>query len=398
MKCLLISFFNSDNLGDVIISNTLYKFIKNICHTDKISYASDPFEYTDINNMHIVRQTTKKILIKSIIFRVIVICHLEKVLDWYRKNHKREIDLKIEKKIIESDIVAIGGGNMIFDVNKFSRSAKVFKNIIDMAKKHNKKVFVVSIGIGPFVTNLQEKQAVDVLKRCDFITFRDKKSLEIYRKYYCNDKKAFLTIDPVFMLDKYVSTMNYKKKRIIGVNLFNNQTAKENIKKYNEVLNGYVNLICTLLHTTDLKIVLFSTDLNDYTTIDDVYKKIPATNVEVRRVSGFDDLMQLYNEIDLLIGCRMHSMIIAYTQYIPVIGLSWQPKVDAFFDIIDQPECVFSYDRIDNHLKQILNCCELKLNNLKNEKENIQSKLIEIRSNFKINEDIMSELIKKDIN
>jgi len=394
MRCILISFFNSDNIGDVIIANTLYEFMKNICNTEKISYSSEPFVYTDINKMYIRNKANIKNLVKIILYRIIIICNIEKIIDYYREYHKSENINKIEEKIVESDIVVIGGGNMIFDATKFSRSASGFKKIIDIAKNHNKKVFVISIGIGPFVTQIQEKQAVEVLNRCDFITFRDSKSLEIYRKYY-NDKNFFLTIDPVFMLPCYVSNDNNKKEHIIGINLFDNRLAKvKQKKKYNEVKKGYVELINMLLKNTGLKIVLFSTALNDYKVIEDVYKKISTSNVEVRRISGFDDLIKLYNEIDLLIGCRMHSMIIAYTQYIPVIGLSWQPKVDAFFDIINQPKYVFRYDRIHDNLKQILDCCVLKLNNLKHEKEKIQSKLKEIRTNFKINEDIMSKLIK----
>jgi len=394
MRCILISFFNSDNIGDVIIANILYEFMKNICNTEKISYNSEPFVYTDINKMYIRNKGNIKKLIKIILYRLIIMCNIEKIADYYRKYHKSENENKVEEKIAGSDMVVIGGGNMIFDVGKFSRSASSFKKIIDMAKNHNKKVFVVSIGIGPFVTQLQEKQAVKALNRCDFITFRDSRSLEIYRKYY-NDNKVFLTVDPVFMLPCYVSTDNNKEEHIVGINLFNNRLAKEKQKKYNEVMKGYVELINMLLQNTGLKIVLFSTDLNDYEVIDDVHKKISTPNVEVRRISGFDDLIRLYNEIDLLIGCRMHSMIIAYTQYIPVIGLSWQPKVDSFFDIINQPECVFCYDRIYDNLKQILNCCVLKLNNLKHEKEKIQLKLEEIRTNFIINEDIMRKLIKQ---
>jgi len=395
MRCILISFFNSDNIGDVIIANTLYEFMKNICNTERISYNSEPFVYTDINKIFIRDKGNIKKIIKIILYRLIIMCNIEKIADYYRKYHKSKNENKVEEKIAESDIVVIGGGNMIFDVDKFSRSASSFKKIIDMAKNHIKKVFVISIGIGPFVTQLQEKQAVEVLNRCDFITFRDSRSLEIYRKYY-NDNKVFLTIDPVFMLPRYVSTDNNKKEHIVGINLFNNRLAKEKQKKYNEVMKGYVELINMLLQNTGLKIVLFSTDLNDYEVIDDVYKKISTSNVEVRRISGFDDLIRLYNGIDLLVGCRMHSMIIAYTQYIPVIGLSWQPKVDSFFDIINQAECVFCYDRIHDNLKQILNCCALKLSNLKDEKEKIQLKLKEICTNFIINEDIMRKLINQD--
>ncbi|GKU31644.1 polysaccharide pyruvyl transferase family protein [Clostridium folliculivorans] len=393
MKCVLISFFSSDNLGDLVISDTLYNFVKCKVNVKKLSYEGNPVEYSDINKMIYFRKVTKKQHIKQIKRKLINMCGLEKFADWYLKKNKRERDIIIEKEIIDSDLLIIGGGNMIFDVDKFSRSAKGFGKIIDVANKNNKKVFAISIGIGPFVTKEQELQAVFALNKCDFITFRDKKSLEIYRKHYSCDKKAFLTVDPVFLLSNHSTKIGYKSSTVIGVNLFNNKTARVNIKKYNEVLDGYVDLIHTLLNETDSKIVLFSTDLNDYSLIDEVYKKVSDPNVEVRMISGFDDLMQLYGQIKLLIGCRMHSMIMAYTQYIPVIGLSWQPKVDAFFDIIDEPQCVFKYDTIKNNLNEIIECYKIKLVNLDFEKEKIKVGLEKIRSEFRINEDIISKLI-----
>ena len=41
-------------------------------------------------------------------------------------------------------------------------------------------------------------------------------------------------------------------------------------------------------------------------------------NIKIEEINGFDDLINLYNKIPLLIGMRMHAMIIAFTQGIPV--------------------------------------------------------------------------------
>ncbi|KNZ42529.1 polysaccharide pyruvyl transferase family protein [Acetobacterium bakii] len=391
MKCLLISFFNSDNLGDLVISDILYNYVKIKFCTVKMSYGSNPFGFSDINGMDNVRGIKKKQIFKNNLYILILICRLEKILEWYRGNHKNELEIQIEEKIVENDIIIIGGGNMIFDVDKFSCSAKTFKTIIDIAKKSDKKVFAISIGIGPFVTDLQEKKAVDALNMCDVITFRDSKSKEIYNKYY-KDKKAILTIDPVFMLPYCVEDNRSKTDNIIAINLFDNRLVKEKQKKYIEIKNGYIELILRILSKTNSKVILFSTDLNDYEMINEVYGEIISSNLEVMYISGFDDLIYLYSKINLLIGCRMHSMIIAYTQHIPVIGFSWQPKVDAFFEIINQQECVFRYDKIVNNIDEILSCCDAKLNNLEYEKEKINTQLKEIRKKFKINEEILLKM------
>lgn len=393
MKCLLISFFKSDNLGDLVISDILYNYVKKAFCTFRMSYSENPFEISDINNMQNVRGINKRQLIKNNVYNWIVIFHLKKFLNWYRKNHKKEIEILIEEKIKENDVIIIGGGNMIFDVDKYSLSAKRFETIIHIAKKNDKKVFAISIGIGPFVTKLQEKNAVNALNMCDFITLRDSKSLDIYNEHY-KDRKAVLTIDPAFMLPYIVKEERMMEDDVIAFNLFDNRLVKDKQKKYIEVKSGYVELILRLLCENNSKVILFSTDLNDYEMINEVYGEIVSSNLEVMYISGLDDLIFLYSKINLLIGSRMHSMIIAYTQHIPVIGFSWQPKVDAFFDIIDQSECVFRYDNITNDIENILTCCEAKLSNLKYEKEKINTQLKEIRKKFKINEDILQKLFK----
>src|SRR5699024_6256795 len=76
----------------------------------------------------------------------------------------------IIEKIKESDMVVLGGGNTIFDLTRFSNSSLKIKLIIETAKKYNKKVFVTSIGLGPFVTEKQLRNSIEVLNKADYIT------------------------------------------------------------------------------------------------------------------------------------------------------------------------------------------------------------------------------------
>ena len=63
MKCLLISFFKSDNLGDLVISDILYNYVKKAFCTFRMSYSENPFEISDINNMQNVRGINKRQLV-----------------------------------------------------------------------------------------------------------------------------------------------------------------------------------------------------------------------------------------------------------------------------------------------------------------------------------------------
>ena len=71
-------------------------------------------------------------------------------------------------------------------------------------------------------------------------------------------------------------------------------------------------------------------------------------------VDSDKDLLKMYSTFDLVIGTRMHSMIIAVSQNIPVIGLSWQQKVDEMFKNINLTNSCYGIENLEDHLDEIL--------------------------------------------
>lgn len=57
-----------------------------------------------------------------------------------------------EAALEETDLLIIGGGNAIFDLSPATLSAQRFDQVVTLANKHHTKIFVSSIGIGPFCT------------------------------------------------------------------------------------------------------------------------------------------------------------------------------------------------------------------------------------------------------
>ena len=76
----------------------------------------------------------------------------------------------------------------------------------------------------------------------------------------------------------------------------------------------------------------------------------------------------------LMIGMRLHALIFAATVNTPMIGISYDPKIDSFLDIVNQP-CIGSVD--DNW----------NFNDLSNKAIKIISDSSQIKSNLKINVD-----------
>ncbi len=56
------------------------------------------------------------------------------------------------------------------------------------------------------------------------------------------------------------------------------------------------------------------------------------------------DLARLISQLDAVIAHRLHTNILAYSYKVPHIGLTWDPKLHAFFDSIDRSNFLISLD------------------------------------------------------
>lgn len=392
MKSLFVSFFNSANLGDCLLADSLYNVISKEFETTKYSYSGDPTVVTDLNNIK-DNSTAKKRNMKGEIYDRLKKMNFTAPIILYKTLKKDSNTHKeFKEKLKEVEVLIIGGGNMIFDKDEFSDSASHFNSYVTIAKEYNKKIFAISLGIGPFQTTTQEKKAVQALQKCDYISFRDKTSYDIYKKYTPNTENVYITVDPVFSLP---SQIDYKlsSEKTIGLNIFDIRLITNDKKEYAKLIKAYTKLTNFLVEKLEVRVILFSTDLKDYQAVNDVIKEIKdPSRVEVRNIEGVNSLLEMYSDLSILIGTRMHSMIIAYTQRIPLVGISWQPKVDAFFEIIQSKQDMFNCYELGNHIDKIKNLCEYKLDNLEDEKIKIENNLKVIKISREVDTNILLKI------
>jgi polysaccharide pyruvyl transferase WcaK-like protein len=390
MKCILVSFFNSNNIGDIVIGDMLHKIISKQCTVEKLSYSGD------INVKTIKAKERGIDRFKKSIYKILIKYNFKKVINLYYRNLKQDNFNVFEDKIVNVDTLIIGGGNMIFDLYEESNSVDRFDRFVKMAKALNKNVFAISIGIGPFKSKQQEINAVKSLSQCDYITFRDANSFTIFNKYNPDFKNVFITIDPVFLLPQRVKREQPPMKRIIGLNVINNKLISDSQIEYDLVISQYANLVKQLTNKMDVKLVLFCTEVEDYNAVLDVYSILKDNkDVSICITREYDELMKFYDSVSLIIGTRMHSMILAYTQRIPVIGLSYQKKVNEMFKIINKEEYLFEYNTIDTSISKIINCCDYVLSNKDSELQYINERLKKIVKKNNVNEQILRSLINK---
>lgn len=384
-KAVLISFFESENIGDIILSEKLFEEFSKKARINKIDFVTGKCNReikSSISGSLYIKKTNKiKNKLKSI--------GLIKELVDYKNSIKciRAIDwVRVEEEIVKSDILIIGGGNMLMGLSY--DFPFIFKRYIEIAKKHNKDISVVSVGVGPFKNKLTKIIINRSLKDVKHITTRDKKSKELLIDITKN-KEINIACDPAMLCENKTRDEN---KTQIAFSVYPYQDSNLNVNGDNYKYEAYINELADLVNETYLKfqrkIILFSTEKNDYKAVEDLYSKLPSdikNSVNIRYVECLNDIINVYNDTLVLIGTRLHSMIIAYTQLIPIIGLSWQPKVDGFFEYIDREEYNFSIKDIKKENENILNKCDICIKNYKSQVNDIINKKKDISKDFNIN-------------
>ncbi|UTT43520.1 polysaccharide pyruvyl transferase family protein [Exiguobacterium aurantiacum] len=395
MKVTFISFMGSKNLGDLLIVNQLEKELLGGCSIERYDfnlrkYVSEDnqsqlkYPYIENEKKRKLKQFYNDNLRKKTFLDLLHTLRVKKQIDFNVSNSNFELDIQ------KSDFILVGGGNAIFDLTPHSDSGYKFKKIIDIAKKYDKKVFVTSIGIGPFQNEKQVQKTREILSQAYKVTLRDEKS---YRYIKDISNKPVLSIDPVFLMEEnQINDIKVPNEKLtIGICVIDLLLNKVEVGINNKYLNDLQKTIKKL--SNDYQIILFSTDYKDYAAVDLVYKQFKnEPNIRKVELKNFEDINELYQTIDFLIGARMHSLIIAAAKGVPFIGLSWQDKVDQMFKMIESTNDVFDINNLEHKNDQLLQRLREKINNLEAEKIKLRNIKINNKLLFKENIRIINDL------
>ena len=338
---ILFSFFNSNNIGDKAISDYFYRSLQSkynvICCSNEGNF--------DINGSY---ESERLVFFEKVKRKICIALGIRYQSPLYK------IFLKKYKSLLETaDLVILGGGNLLMDYARKSSSYQKILDYVKVANKKNVSVYALSIGIGPFATNRQLEGAVDVLNMCDYVSFRDQSSYDLYVQNGGNSQRSVVSIDPVFALPQK-TIENPVQDKGISINIIDPFWFGE---KYREaVRSAYINFI---KHLSDCypstNIFLFATEKSDVAFLNDICRIFEGNDkINEVLVSDLFSLQNLYLSSSLVIGARMHSLIIAFASYVRVIGLSWSQKVDSFFDIIGHSESVVPIEQLGENISYIL--------------------------------------------
>jgi len=364
MKKILISgYYGFDNSGDDAILKAIVKDLNENSSSIKITAFSNNPTYTEkIYNIKAVNRFEIKDVIGAI----------------------KDCDLFIS-----------GGGSLLQDVTS-TRSLLYYLVLMRLAKLFNKPVMVYANGIGPINGKMNRFLTRRILNRVDLITLRDEESNLFLKDLGIKNKNIHVTADPVFTLEpteeKSIDRILEKEgipkdKLLVGVSVRkwdNTENLVDNVTKaIDYVIEEYgVSVVLIPMHyPEDLSI---SEDILDKVTKKGCYVLSNKYNVE--------DIMGVIKKLEIIIAMRLHSLIYAATQGIPMVGIAYDPKIVGFLKSIDM-EYMCSVENMDYN--QLIKNVQYVWDN----KEELRNKLIETDKEMKNralkNVHMALELLKK---
>lgn len=237
-----------------------------------------------------------------------------------------------------ADILLSGGGSLLQNVTSV-RSLYYYLAIIWLAQFLNKPVMLYAQGIGPIYGRLARRIMRYIGNRVSFITVRDKGSREEIESLGIGKPVLEVTADPVLAIHPVDCSIGRKiltKNKAAGAKPTVGICVREwrEWEYYKDVLAVAADRI---VDEFDARVIFVPMQYpEDVKTAEIIVKKCkkPMTMLDGEYTTA--ELMSVIGNFDLLISIRLHALIFAGVMGVPMIGISYDPKIDRFMDSIGE--------------------------------------------------------------
>ncbi|WP_295808379.1 polysaccharide pyruvyl transferase family protein [uncultured Nitratireductor sp.] len=251
------------------------------------------------------------------------------------------------ERIANADAVIIGGGNLFQD-DDLNFPLKIGQ-VLELCREEKCPVGIYAVGVGsqwsPRAATLFEK-----LRACDVfhVSVRDEGALQNWKGHFGAGPAAVLAPDPALTLEQVTVGRKPRTRPLVGLCVTHPLVLRRHASVAAEhILLGsdqeYRTLAAWLLQAgCD---VLFFTNgaLEDQSSLERIralFSRTGGTDPQrcdfAKRPASPEELVSLLGRFDAVVAHRLHACITAYALGVPPIGLGWDQKVEAFFDLIDR--------------------------------------------------------------
>jgi len=342
MKILISGYYGFHNIGDEAILKSIIEALRNENPNIDIVVLSNDVEYT---------KNTYKV----------------NAINRWKLND-------IYKELLKCDGLISGGGSLFQDVTS-SRSILYYTGIIWLAKLAKKPIFIYAQGIGPIEKKNNRKIVGRFFNKVDYITLRDKESKLLLNSIGVR-KNIDIVPDPVmgfnienyeFKLPEYYTNNDYITVSIRDWKKNNSEFQKNIALTCDKIIESGINVVFVPMH-----------DQYDETISKQIASLMRYNSTVLSKELTIEERMVYIKGSKLMIGMRLHALIFAAIVGTPMIGISYDPKIDSYLELIDQP----SIGNVDIEWKpiELANMALDIINNYDIERKLLEEKTFKLKS------------------
>ncbi|MBE7034843.1 MAG: polysaccharide pyruvyl transferase CsaB [Ruminococcaceae bacterium] len=260
------------------------------------------------------------------------------------------------KAIKQAKLFISGGGSLLQDVTS-SRSLGYYLLLIKKAQKHGTPVMLYANGIGPITKSKNRKAVAKVLSMVSCITLRDAASKEEIDRLGVSCDATHVTADPALTIDvEKTEAVDALMKtwgvgetdKLFGISVRPWKTCGQ---EFLERLAAAIDAVSQKRGLTPVFVPMKYPE--DYELSCAVSSRLTVPNHVVLAQLGAAETVDLISRMELILAERLHSLIYAANALVPIIGLSYDVKVDAFMEYLGAGERISLEELSVESLEQV---------------------------------------------
>ncbi|QJC53798.1 polysaccharide pyruvyl transferase CsaB [Paenibacillus albicereus] len=237
------------------------------------------------------------------------------------------------RTIARCDGLISGGGSLLQDVTG-SKTIPYYAGILKLAQLLGKPTFIYAQGVGPVLNRCMDGLIRHVMTRSAYVSVRDAESAELLGRMGVPSERISVVPDPVMGLPLpkgAEATAGDARDRtpVVGISLRRWRKDGADLIRAAEALGELARR-----RPVRLRFLPFHTPA-DAEASREAMERLgelgPGSSAELAEPG--DDPQRMLLEVsrcDLLVGMRLHALIYAAGQRVPMLGISYDPKIDQF--------------------------------------------------------------------
>ena len=245
---------------------------------------------------------------------------------------------KIHSALKRSDVLIFGGGSLLQDRTS-SRSLFYYSYILNRAYKLGNRVVMLANGIGPVTREANRNRVRKAVERAEIVTLRDPGSVSELEAMGVKRRDLSVTADPVFLLEPAGGERAEEILSAAGVP--SGPFVAASVRPWSGMEKfraAFAETCDRITHELGLNVVFITMQPG----ADRAESELIASLMKEKAYilpSGLDaaELMSVIGRAELTLSMRLHSLIFAARMAVPTVGFSYDPKLDAYLELLSQP-------------------------------------------------------------